>query len=119
MKHLFPAFASILSDNDPVPLFALKLLSAIIERNPAFVPILSQFNLFSLISEYYVVSHPRLNRHTIKIIKSMIEAKELSFQEYGYYKLIEKTHLVIKNMLQNKQDWCIEILLDIIHEILS
>jgi hypothetical protein len=81
LKNLFPSFNIILSDNDPVPLFGLKLLSAIIERNPLFVQLLKQFNLFSIISEYYVVNHPRLNRHTIKILKSMVEAKELSFQE--------------------------------------
>ena len=52
-------------------------------------------------------------------MKSIIEAKELSFSELGQYKIIDKTHLIIKNMLANKQDWCIEILLDIIHEILS
>jgi hypothetical protein len=79
LKNLFPSFSIILADNDPVPLFGLKLLSAIIDRNPIFVPLLKQFNLFSQISEYYLVNHPRLNRHTIKIIKSMIEAKELSF----------------------------------------
>jgi hypothetical protein len=37
LKHLFPSFHIILSDNDPVPLFGLKLLAAIIERNPVFV----------------------------------------------------------------------------------
>ena len=40
MKNLFPSFNIILSDNDPVPLFGLKLLSAIIERNPVFVQLL-------------------------------------------------------------------------------
>ena len=37
LKHLFPSFNIILADNDPVPLFGLKLLSAIIERNQVFV----------------------------------------------------------------------------------
>ncbi len=120
VKNLFPSFSIILADNEPVPLFGLKLLAAIIERNPVqFVSELKKFNLFSQISEYYLVNHPRLNRHSIKIIKSVIEAKELSFQEYGVYKIIEKTSAIMKSMLQSKQDWCIEILLDIIHEILT
>lgn len=37
LKELFPLFKLILQDNDPVPLFGLKLLSSIVERNPAFV----------------------------------------------------------------------------------
>lgn len=101
-KNLFPSFTIILADKDPVPLFGLKLLSAIIERNPIFVQLLKQFNLFSTISEYYVVNHPKLNRHTIKILKSMVEAKELSFSELSQYKVIDKTHHIIKYMLQNK-----------------
>ncbi|MFS8160460.1 MAG: hypothetical protein ACMG6E_09695 [Candidatus Roizmanbacteria bacterium] len=40
LKNLFPSFSIILADNDPVPLFGLKLLSAIIDRNPVFVPLL-------------------------------------------------------------------------------
>jgi hypothetical protein len=49
----------------------------------------------------------------------MIESKELTFQELTQYKIIDKTHAIIKNMLANKQDWCTENLLDIIHEILT
>lgn len=49
----------------------------------------------------------------------MINVKELSFNEYFQYKIIEKTSLIIKHMVANKQDWSIETLLDIIHDILS
>lgn len=102
-----------------MPLFGLRLLSAIIERNTKFVVLLKQFNLFNTISEFYSVNHPKLNRHTIMILKSMVESKEMSFQELGQLRIIDKTNLIIKDMLANKQEWCIEILLDIIHEILS
>jgi hypothetical protein len=66
-----------------------------------------------------MVNHSRLNRHTINILKSILESKELTFKELEQYRIIEKTHDIIKNMLKNKQDWCTEILLDIIHEILT
>lgn len=66
-----------------------------------------------------MVNHSRLNRHTINILKSILESKELTFNELASYKIIDKTHEIIKNMLKNKQDWCTEILLDIIHEILT
>lgn len=66
-----------------------------------------------------MVNHTRLNRHTISILKCVIESKELSFAELTQFKIIEKTHAIIKNMLANKQDWCTETLLDIIHEVLT
>ena len=71
------------------------------------------------IVENYQVNHSRLNRHTINILKTLIENKELSFAELAKCRIIEKTHAIVKNMLGNKQDWCTEALLDIIHEILT
>lgn len=43
----------------------------------------------------------------------------MTFDEIASYQVIEKTHLIIKNMVQNKQEWCIEMLLDVLHELLS
>jgi len=62
-----------------VPLFGLKLLSAIVERCPAFVQLFKRFDLTRYISDNYMVNHSRLNRHTINILKSILESKELTF----------------------------------------
>jgi hypothetical protein len=36
LNELFPLYKLILQDSDPLPLFGLKLLSAILEKNPEF-----------------------------------------------------------------------------------
>lgn len=72
-----------------------------------------------MVCEFYVVNHPSLNKNTIKIVKALIEAKELTFQELKDFRIIDKTYQLIKTMLANKQEWCIELLLDINHEMLS
>lgn len=95
-------FRLIFQDKDPVPLFGLKLLSAIVERNPMFIQLFKKFDLVRYISDNFMVNHARLNRHTINILKSMIESKELTFLELAQYKIIDKTHAIIKNMLANK-----------------
>ena len=118
-KDLFPLFRSILQDNDPMPLFSLKLLSAIISRCPFFVQLFKKFDLVRYITENYVINHSRLNRHTINILKCILEAKELSLRDLSEQRIIEHTHEIIKSMLKNKQDWCAEIMLDIIHALLS
>ena len=79
IKDLFPQFKVILQDNDPVPQFGLKLLSAIVERDPRFVQFFRKYDLFRYISDNYMVNHTRLNRHTISILKCIIESKELNF----------------------------------------
>lgn len=60
-----------------------------------------------------------MNKHTIRIIKSLMETREMSFVEMKEYRVIDKTYQLVKTMLNNKQEWCIELLLDINHSILS
>jgi len=48
-----------------------------------------------------------------------MEAREMSYVEMKEYKVIDKTYQLVKTMLSNKQEWCIELLLDINHSILS
>jgi hypothetical protein len=78
--------------------------------------------LLPLIAENYQVGHPRLNRHTINIIKSVIQSKELSLTEIQQFRLGEKTHLLLKSALSSKQslgDWCSETLLDVLQLLLA
>jgi hypothetical protein len=59
----------ILTDKDPMPLFGLKLLSVIVERNSAFVAVLKKLNLVAILLEYFTVGHPKFNTFTVKIVK--------------------------------------------------
>lgn len=68
LKRLFPHYGSILSDEDPLPQYGLKLLCAIVERNSAFVTILKKLKLVDIMLEYFSEEHPRFNTHLIKIV---------------------------------------------------
>jgi hypothetical protein len=73
-----------------VPLFGLKLLAAIVESNPAFLGIMKKLNLIQVLIEYFEVSHPKLNRHTIKIFKNIVESPEISIEELNKLGIVEK-----------------------------
>lgn len=105
LKKLFPKYTSILADQDPVPLFGLKLLSIIVERNSAFITILADLDLISVICDYFEVGHQRLNRYTIKIIKNIVESDTLQISDINSLSIAEKANQIIVNMLKNKQDW--------------
>ena len=75
--------------------------------------------VLQLITDFYQINHASLNKHTIIIVKALIEAKEISFAEMRDYRIIDKTYQLIKTMLANKHEWCIELLLDINHHLLS
>ena len=72
LKKLFPHFGVILSDADPMPLFGLKLLSVVVERNSAFIVILSKLKLIEVLFQYFEVNHPKFNAFTVKIIRAFI-----------------------------------------------
>jgi serine/threonine-protein kinase ULK4 len=75
LHSLLPSFTIILKDQDPVPLFGLKLLAAVVERNSAFIPVIKNFGLFGAVTDFYTINSPKLNRHTIKIVKAVVESK--------------------------------------------
>ncbi len=53
LKQTLPHYGVILSDDEPVPLYGLKLLAAIIERNSAFVTIMKKLKLLDIMLEYF------------------------------------------------------------------
>lgn len=69
LKKLFGHYGIILTDKEPMPLYGLKLLSVIVERNQAFVTILKKLKLISILLEYFSVGHPKFNAFTVKIVK--------------------------------------------------
>ena len=69
LKKLFIHYGKILTDKDPMPLFGLKLLSVIVERNPDFVAILKKLKLVGILLDYFSVGHPKFNTYTVKIVK--------------------------------------------------
>ena len=105
LKKLLPKYDDILKDQDPVPLFGLKLLSVIVERNSAFITVLADINLISVICTYFEDGHQRLNRYTIKIIKNIVESDSLELEELNSLQIAEKAYQIIVNMLKKKQDW--------------
>jgi len=118
LKRLFPHYGSILSDNDPLPLFGLKLLCSIVERNSAFVTILKKLKLVDIMMEYFTEDHPRFNTHLIKIVCCIVESKELKLEDLQEYDLVTKLNKVLANAIEGDGDWCLDLLLDIVYELL-
>ena len=66
-----------------------------------------------------LVGHQRLNIHTVKIVKSIVEYNEIPLEELNAFNIIAKTNDLMNNMITNQQDWCLDTVLDIIHQILQ
>lgn len=101
LKKLFPHYGLILSDADPMPLFGLKLLSVVVERNSAFVVILNKLKLIEIIFQYFEVDHPKFNAFTVKIVRAIIQSRELELGEIMDMKVISKMNGIFDNVMKN------------------
>lgn len=81
LKQLLQHYGVILTDKDPVPLFGLKLLSVIVERNSGFVAILKKLKLIEILLEYFAAGHSKFNAYTVKIVRSIVAQKDIELEQ--------------------------------------
>lgn len=117
-KELLPNIKYILSDQEPMPLYGLKLFSIIIGKNIGFVTKLKQKKMLGLFLEYFNSSHPRLTSNTLKIITRIVECKDVTLDELNSMNFLSKAVNILKHFWANNQEWCYEELLDILHHLL-
>jgi hypothetical protein len=115
VQLLIPHYKIILQDKTPVSLFGMKLLSAIVERCNAFVAILYRQNLISKILDNFEGTH-KLNLHLLKLVKKIIESKETPLHDLERIQFSKRLVSVLNYSLE--QDWCIDIVLDMLYDYL-
>ena len=76
-------------------------------------------DLLVAVASFYQVSHPRLNRHTLKVIQKWVESRQVGLKELETLSILKNTNLLVTSMLKNRQEWCLEIMLDILHDLLT
>ena len=108
INNLLPQWSYMLDESEPVPLFALKLLSSLTDRCPMYVEVVDKLGFFPTILQFYQVGNKKLNQYTIKIIKNFVETPEVPYSTVSGYKILENTLEIIENMITQKQDWCID-----------
>lgn len=101
-----------------MPLFGLKLLSVVVERNSAFVVILNKLKLIEVLFQYFEVNHQKFNSFTVKIVRAIIHSREIDLVELMQMNIVDKMNGIFENVMKNNQEWCSDHLLEIINEIL-
>ena len=129
LQSVLPKSMHILTEcQDPIPMFGLRLLSSIIDSNPKLIKQIKKLSSMTpdrstsfsqLLASFYQLNHPRLNRHTIQIMKSLINHRELTLPDLQQLSILPKTQELLTSMLQNKQEWCLELTMDILHDLLT
>ena len=76
-------------------------------------------SILESLARFFQVGHPRLNRHTLKIIHAYLSSHQISLSEMMSHKILRNTNLLLTSMLKNRQEWSLEIMLDILLELLT
>lgn len=73
MQAFLPQAAELLVDEDPIPLYALKLLSTVMERSPALAMEAKPLGLLPLTVQFLRLDHPNNNIHNLRLIEALVQ----------------------------------------------
>jgi hypothetical protein len=118
LKKFLANYGLIVTDQEPMPLYGLKLLSVILERNAAFVIILKKLNLTSVLLEYFQSGHAKFNAFTVKIVRAMVASREIQIEELLQHDIVTKLNKIMADVVSNNAEWASDHLLIIMNEIL-
>lgn len=107
-----------MTDQEPMPLYGLKLLSVILERNPAFVIILKKLQLTPVLLDYFQAGHTKFNAFTVKIVRAMVASREIQIEELIQHDIVGKLNKIMLDVVTNNAEWASDHLLIIMNEIL-
>mmetsp|Transcript_8196 Transcript_8196/g.16118 ORF Transcript_8196/g.16118 Transcript_8196/m.16118 type:complete len:1213 (+) Transcript_8196:4271-7909(+) len=116
IQQVLPLLPKLLRDQDPIPLYAQKLVSAVLDHCLAFVSILKRHGVLTLLLDDFEPTQTKLNAHIVSIVKRVVESKEVSLTDLASMHLVTRLNAVIQYL--SEQDWCLELTLDILLELL-
>eukprot|EP00741_Cyanophora_paradoxa_P004814 tig00000829_g4671.t1 len=117
-NYVLPKYKFILSDEDPLPLYGLKTLSAILDRNPAFVRNLQQLQLTGKFLEFLQLEHSNNNIHNIKIVLKLVQSPDVPLKQLYSLGLGQKVASVIAYAFDNAVDSFFDPLLELLASML-
>ena len=68
--------------------------------------------------DYFAVGNPKFNAFTVKIVKQIVQSREVELDELMKLQIVDKINGIMANVMSNNQEWCSDHLLEIMNEIL-
>lgn len=75
--------------------------------------------ILETLASYYQVNHSRLNRQTINLMKKFVEMNEFGVTDLKDLNILQNTNALVTSMIKNRQEWSLELMLDILHGLLT
>jgi serine/threonine-protein kinase ULK4 len=101
MEDLLPMCPSLIESEDPIPLYALKLLSGTLEIEPALCREVIALGLAPQFFEFLSLDHTNNNVHNVRLCLTLARSTALSTRTLWDYKAPEKVAAVLSYTHQN------------------
>ena len=118
VKHLLPRFRALLEDEKPIPVYCLKLLNSIVERNAAFISVVYRLQLIPLFFDFFALEHENNNIQNIRLVRRITESADVERKYIYSLGLTEKLNDSLEYAYTQAIDSFLEPLLDIIYSLL-
>ncbi|KAK9809997.1 hypothetical protein WJX72_003108 [[Myrmecia] bisecta] len=77
-RHVLPLVPALLSEEDPMPLYALKLLGALLDTKQSWVAHVERLGLVPRFFEFLSLEHSNNNVHNIRLCRLVVAAASLT-----------------------------------------
>eukprot|EP00798_Chlamydomonas_sp_ICE-L_P014436 gene14436-20443_t len=118
-QSVLPLVPRLLKDEDPMPLYALKLLGGLLEVNSQYVHDVEGLGLASQFFEFLSLEHSNNNVHNIRLCRQIIAAGGLTLPELLELRVSEKVSAVLDYATHNNVEPFLEPVLELCHTIVQ
>eukprot|EP01062_Namystynia_karyoxenos_P002395 TRINITY_DN10851_c0_g1_i1.p1 TRINITY_DN10851_c0_g1~~TRINITY_DN10851_c0_g1_i1.p1 ORF type:complete len:1341 (+),score=523.18 TRINITY_DN10851_c0_g1_i1:181-4203(+) len=120
LTQLFPRLPALLDDEEPIPLYGLKLLNNIASRSPDFfVPHIAQTpELVPKLFAFFKLEHRNNNVHNVRLVYKVVACEAIPYQLVFDLGVVSKLGGVLAYAFENTVETFFEPCLDICHTLL-
>ncbi|PNH11471.1 Serine/threonine-protein kinase ULK4 [Tetrabaena socialis] len=118
-SYILPLVPRLLRDEDPMPLYALKLLGGLLEINLAYVADVEAMGLAAQFFEFLSLEHSNNNVHNIRLCRQIIAAGSLPIAQLAALQVAEKVAAVLEYATTNSVEPFLEPVLELVNTILQ
>lgn len=98
---VLPLIPAVLEEEDPMPLYALKLLVVLLDTHPTWALHLQRLGLVPRFFEFLSLEHSNNNVHNIRLCRLVIANADLTSQDLSDMRIAEKVSAVLAYSHEN------------------
>eukprot|EP00899_Mesostigma_viride_P011673 jgi/Mesvir1/20506/Mv12390-RA.3 len=117
--ELLPLYPDLLVDEDPVPLYALKLLVLVLEHNGGLIREVTRLGLAPRLFEFLSLEHANNNVHNVRLCCMVLASGALDTPALVTLNVVSKVNAVLAYASENAVESFLEPMLDMVQALLQ